>query len=128
MKKNILYLLLAVLAGVIIHQVIFQRSMITETLHTTRKMDQQLDSLWSIFQQYEHTRTEYETAYEQLMLAQQELIAIRKDFTSVSEEQQADVLSIRQQLQQLMRSKRELPLSLPQSLGSESVDSLLFQP
>ncbi len=128
MKKYILYLLLAVLAGVIIHQVIFQRSMITETLHTTRKMDQQLDSLWSIFQQYEHTRTEYETAYEQLMLAQQELIAIRKDFASVSEEQQADVLSIRQQLLQLMHSKRDLPLSSPQSVGSGSVDSLLFQP
>ncbi len=123
MKKYMHYIKMAVLAGVIIYQVIFQRSMITETLHTTRKMDLQLDSLWSILHQYDDTRAAYETAYAELMLAQEELIAIRQDYSRISDEQQADVMSIRQQLQQLIHPAKELPL-----YEIQSVDTLFFQP
>ena len=123
MKKYMHYIKMAVLVGVIIYQVIFQRSMITETLHTTRKMDLQLDSLWSILHQYDDTRTAYETAYVELMLAQEELIAIRQDYSRMSDEQQADVLTIRQQLQQLAQPARDIPI-----YEIQSVDSLLFQP
>ncbi|XOV94421.1 MAG: hypothetical protein ACFHWX_06890 [Bacteroidota bacterium] len=123
MRKYMHYIKMAVLAGVVIYQVIFQRSMLRETLHNTRKMDLQLDSLWSILHQYDKTRVEYEAAYEQLMLAQEELIAIRQDYSRISDEQQADVLSIRQQLQQLMHPTRDIPI-----YEIQSVDSLLFQP
>ncbi len=117
------YIKMAVLAGVVIYQVIFQRSMITETLQTTRKMDLQLDSLWSILHQYDDTRSAYETAYVELMLAQEELMAIQQDYTRIADEQQADVITIRQQLQQLVQPARDIPL-----YEIESVDSLLFQP
>ncbi|MEQ8554375.1 MAG: hypothetical protein RIC06_00785 [Cyclobacteriaceae bacterium] len=123
MKKYMHYIKMAVLAGVVIYQVIFQRSMITETLQTTRKMDLQLDSLWSILHQYDDTRSAYETAYVELMLAQEELMAIQQDYTRIADEQQADVITIRQQLQQLVQPARDIPL-----YEIESVDSLLFQP
>ncbi|XOV91132.1 MAG: hypothetical protein ACFHWX_13075 [Bacteroidota bacterium] len=97
--------------------------MLRETLHNTRKMDLQLDSLWSILHQYDDTRVAYETAYMELMLAQEELIAIRQEYSRISDEQQADVLSIRQQLQQLIHPNRAVPIYEPQS-----VDSLFFQP
>lgn len=123
MKSHIQYWLLAALAGMIVFQSLFQRSRLQETLQTTQKMDQQLDSLWQIFQQYEQTLQNYEAAYEQLSHAQDQAGQIKLDLSRMSGEQQADVLDIYQQLRSLTSAQNDFRLQ-----PFESIDSLRFQP
>ncbi|MBU2916189.1 hypothetical protein [Reichenbachiella agariperforans] len=105
MKTTHIYtIILLVLVGLIVYQSLVNQDSFRQAQSLSQSLKVQIDTLQSIAAQYERIHQNYETIHAQLLLSQHRISDMNQDLTRISDEQQQDVIQIRDSLRQVLRT------------------------
>ncbi len=108
------YLILLILLGLIVYQSIIHRGVYHQALTLSHSLEVQLDTLQSITATNQRIHQNYEALHVQLLLSQHRVSDLGEDMTQVSNDQQQDVMQIRDSLRQLLTEyNTTLPILSP---------------